>query len=64
MNEASRVFRLVVASICAYEAAAITTRKTPTVSRICWERRWLTPVILGGLAVHLLKGPTHGAVRR
>jgi hypothetical protein len=46
-----------VAAVCAYEVAAITTDLVPTVSHICHERRWLTPVVLGGLAVHLLIRP-------
>lgn len=46
-----------VAAVCAYEVAAITTSRTPTVSALCHERRWLTPVIVGGLAVHLLVQP-------
>lgn len=46
-----------VAVVCAYEVAAITTDKTPTVSRLCHRNRWLTPVILAGLAVHLIRRP-------
>jgi hypothetical protein len=46
-----------VAAVCAYEVAAITTDRTPTVSALCHRRRWLTPVVLGGLAVHLLIRP-------
>jgi hypothetical protein len=46
-----------VAAVCAYEVAAITTDRCPTVSHLCYRKRWLTPVILGGLAVHLLVRP-------
>lgn len=46
-----------VAAVCAYEVAAITTDRTPTVSHLCRQRRWLAPVVLGGLAVHLLINP-------
>lgn len=59
LSEASRAFRYVVATACAYETAAITTRKVPTISTLCYQKRWLTPVILGGLAIHLVKGPLH-----
>lgn len=54
---ASRAFRYAVASCCAYEVAAITTDRTPTISALCARRPWLIPIILGGLAVHLVKGP-------
>lgn len=46
-----------VAAVCAYEVAAISTDRCPTVSSLCHQRRWLTPVIVGGLAVHLLARP-------
>lgn len=46
-----------VAAVCAYEVAAITTDTCPTVSHLCHRKRWLAPVILGGLAVHLLIRP-------
>jgi hypothetical protein len=46
-----------VAVVCAYEVAAITTDAVPTVSAICRRKRWATPVVLGGLAVHLLHRP-------
>lgn len=46
-----------VAAVCAYEVAAITTNATPTVSRMCHRKPWLSAVILGGLAVHLLHRP-------
>jgi hypothetical protein len=46
-----------VAAVCAYEVAAISTDTVPTVSHLCHERRWLAPVILTGLAVHLLVRP-------
>jgi hypothetical protein len=49
--------RLIVATVCLYEASAILTRRHPTVSALCWRRRLLIPVILCGLAVHLLRPP-------
>lgn len=46
-----------VAAVCAYEVAAITTSRTPTVSALCHRKRWLTPLILGGLGLHLVIRP-------
>lgn len=46
-----------VAVVCAYEVAAITTDTVPTVSHLCRKKRWLTPVVLAGLAVHLIHRP-------
>lgn len=37
-------------ALCAYEAAAVTTRRTPTVSSLCRRCRWVE----AGLAVVLL----------
>lgn len=42
-----------VATVCAYEVFAILSNKVDTVSRICRKNPWMTPVILGGLTVHL-----------
>jgi hypothetical protein len=55
----SCTFRWAVAACCAYEVAAITTARTPTISALCARRRWLIPLIVGGLTVHLVKGPLH-----
>jgi hypothetical protein len=46
--------RYPVALVCAYEAFAIVSRKAPTISSICWEHNIFTPIILGGLAAHLI----------
>lgn len=43
-----------VGIVCAYEAFAIFTRKVPTISSICWDHNIFTPIILGGLAAHLV----------
>lgn len=53
----SPIPRYLVAGVCAYEAASIVTNKFPTVSSLCWTRRWLIPTVLVGLAVHLLRPP-------
>lgn len=57
MTPLVRVARWAVAAVCAYEVAAITTCKAPTVSNLCHRKRWLTPVILGGLGLHLIIKP-------
>ncbi len=49
-----RSLRYPVAIVCAYEAFAIFTRKVPTISSICWDHNVFTPIILGGLAAHLI----------
>ena len=46
--------RYPVALICAYETFAIMTKKVPTISNICVKQKILIPILLGGLAVHLL----------
>lgn len=48
-----------VAAACAYEVAAITTDRTPTISTLCHRRPWLATVILGGLGLHLFICPPH-----
>ena len=42
------------AALCAYETFAIMTKKVPTISNICVRQKILIPILLGGLAVHLL----------
>jgi hypothetical protein len=46
--------RYPVAVLCAYETFAIMTKKVPTISNICVRQKILIPILLGGLAVHLL----------
>lgn len=41
-------------AVCAYEAWAIFGNRHPTVSVLCGRHRVMVPVILGGLAFHLL----------
>jgi hypothetical protein len=53
----SAVTRWVAAGICAYEAAAITTGRIPTVTQVCTRCRWLGPVLVTVLAVHLYRQP-------
>lgn len=38
-----------------YELAAIYSRRVPTLSRLSREHRWLAPVLVGGLTLHLYR---------
>lgn len=51
----------VAASLCAYEVAAIGTGRVPTVTMLCARNRWLAPVVLSALAVHLYRQPRPGS---
>jgi len=42
---------------CLYEALALASRRCPTFSMMAAKRRWLAPVILIALAVHLYRHP-------
>ena len=46
---------VLVGGLCAWEVTAIYTpgERLPTISKICGEHKWLAPLILGGLGVHL-----------
>lgn len=48
-------FKCVVLALCQYEVAAILTGKTPTLTSLSRDHRWLPFVIVGGLAVHLYR---------
>jgi hypothetical protein len=48
-------FRGVVIGLCQYEVAAILSGKTPTLTKLSREHRWLPWVILGGLTVHFYR---------
>lgn len=52
--------KIVTAVACGYEAFAITTKKVPTISMYCGRHRWLPPVIIAALALHLY-WPFHSA---
>ena len=45
------------AALCSYEVAAITTGRVPTLTRLSREHRWLGPVLVITLAVHLYRQP-------
>jgi hypothetical protein len=42
--------------VCAWEAAAITTGRLPTVSELCRRHEDLGPLIVTGLVIHLAEG--------
>lgn len=46
----------VVGGVCAYELVALYSRgRFPTLSRLSCEHRWLGPVLVGGLTLHLYR---------
>jgi hypothetical protein len=49
--------RIIFGLGCTYEAVAVLTRRTPTISSICWRRRVVVPVVLGAIGWHLLSPP-------
>lgn len=49
-----RALKYATFAVCGYEAVAGFTRRCPTVSQLCGRRRWLIPVAIGGLTLHLL----------
>ena len=51
--------RNILAAVLTYEVVSIFT-PLPTISSLCWRYRALVPVILLGLAVHLLRPPIQG----
>ena len=54
-KQIEHVLRYPLGIVFAYETFAIFTRKVPTISSICWDHNIIfTPIILGGLAAHLI----------
>lgn len=54
MISARAALEATVVGLCAYEVAAITSRyRIPPLTAISRRYRWLAPVLVGGLAVHL-----------
>ena len=47
--------KLGTAALCAYEAVAISFdhHRVPTISKVCGNHRWVAPLVLVGLGVHL-----------
>ena len=43
----------VAACLCGYEVAAIVTGKTPTLTALSARHKWLGPVLVTALALHL-----------
>jgi hypothetical protein len=52
----------VAAGLCAYEVGAITTGRVPTLTQLSARNRWLGPVLVGALAVHLARARPPRAV--
>lgn len=60
---AARLPACVAALVCAYEVAAITTRRVPTVTALCGRHRLLGPLVIAALAVHLYPRLIDGGAR-
>lgn len=49
-------FHSLVGLLCQYEVAALLSRRRlPTLTRLSARHKWLAPVILAGLGVHLYR---------
>ena len=53
------VQRYLLAAACGYEAIALFHKGIPTISHVCWKLKFPIPVVLAGLAWHLLSPPPH-----
>lgn len=49
----SRATTSAVVGLCAYEVAAITTGRLPTVTALCRRFRWMEAALIGLLLTHL-----------
>lgn len=49
--------RGIVLALCGYECAAIASGRAPTITTLCTRHRWLAPVVITALAVHLAWNP-------
>lgn len=47
----------IAAGLCGFEVLAITTRRVPTLTELSSRHRWLAPMLVGALAVHLYRAP-------
>lgn len=51
---AGRLLPVAVAVLCQYEVAALASRgELPPLTRVSRDHKWVAPVLVGGLAVHL-----------
>jgi hypothetical protein len=48
-----RIAQAAISTACAYEIAAIITKKVPTISYLCRKHRWAEVLLLSWLMVHL-----------
>lgn len=53
MGTVRKAWPWAVGVVCTYEVGALASGRIPTVSTLCQRHPWLTPLVLGGLAVHL-----------
>jgi hypothetical protein len=55
--------RWIAAGLCAWEVAAITTGKMPTLTQISAEHPVIGLLLVGALAIHLHKAPNRYPLR-
>lgn len=57
--------RWIAVAACSYEVGAIATGRYPTLTQISGRHRWVGPVLVGALAIHLYRQPgiTRAAAR-
>jgi hypothetical protein len=46
-----------VVALCSFEVVAVASGRAPTLTQLSARHRWLGPVLVGGLAVHLARTP-------
>ena len=51
----------VAATLCGYEVVSIALGKTPTLTQLSKQHRWLAPALVGALTFHLYRNREKGA---
>jgi hypothetical protein len=51
------MLKLIAGTLCGYEVAALATGRVPTLTALSARHRWLGPVLVIALAVHLYRQP-------
>jgi hypothetical protein len=54
MTPPPTLMKWAVAATCGYEVAAIATGRIPTLTMLADRHRWIAPILVAALAVHLL----------
>lgn len=53
------MLKTVAGVACAYELGALATGRYPTLTQISGRHRWVGPLLVGALAIHLYRTPRH-----